>query len=435
MQRSSWMLPLLYLAHHARAAPTPHIRSKDNPPLVLVNGLAGAILKGKWTDVHEPHFWCSKTSKGYETLWLNLEQVVPFQKDCLMNRLVLHYDPTIGAYSNTSGVDVDSNVDWGGVGGLAYLDPSLGPAKKATGYFADLIDALTGAGYQIGKNLRGAPYDWRLASDGHAVPFQYYDKLRALIEDTVAANGGARVWLVAHSLGCPTTSAFLRRQASDWLTDNVAGFVALAGVWGGAAKMALALVSGDNMGAPVPHDYVRPVQRSAASGVWMLPGREFSAPGAAPIIITPSQNFSSNASDMYQLMGVLNLTQGQSIFKKLGASGELLDKLPRPPVRTAVFYGSGVKTGRSYVFDAPLDHAGTPTPSATLYGDGDGTVNLESALLPVRRWNASKPLGVGAPEVTFREFAGVSHFGMVSDEKVRAALFDVLGIVGESSED
>ena len=231
----SWLLPLLNLAHQARAAPTLDTpSSKGNPPLVLVNGLAGAILKGKWTDVHEPHFWCSKTSKGYETLWLNLEQVVPFQKDCLMNRLVLHYDHTTGAYSNTSGVDVDSNVDWGGVGGLAYLDPSLGPAKKATSYFADLIDALIGVGYHVGKNLRGAPYDFRYAPPSMA---GFEADLKALVEETYAANGHTPVTLVSHSMGCFHALFFLEQQSQEWKDAYVHAWIPISPAIGGTINV------------------------------------------------------------------------------------------------------------------------------------------------------------------------------------------------------
>ena len=37
---------------------------------------------------------------------------------------------------------------------------------QATGYFADLIQALGEAGYRESTDLFGAPYDFRLAADG-----------------------------------------------------------------------------------------------------------------------------------------------------------------------------------------------------------------------------------------------------------------------------
>ena len=60
---------------------------------------------------------------------------------------------------DAEGVTLDTNVDWGGVGGVASLDPSL---PKETGYFLPLITYLESlGGYTRGQNLHGIPYDWR----------------------------------------------------------------------------------------------------------------------------------------------------------------------------------------------------------------------------------------------------------------------------------
>ena len=98
--------------------------------------------------------------------------------------------------SNAPGVTLNTNVDFGGVGGVQYLDPSV----TLTGYWDKMIETLQKSGYTIGVNLHGAPYDWRLAPDGHAAPGQYYDKLKALIESSVTNNGRKAV-IVTHSLG------------------------------------------------------------------------------------------------------------------------------------------------------------------------------------------------------------------------------------------
>ena len=50
-------------------------------------------------------------------------------------------------------------------GGLRGIDSSAGDPDK--GFWAPMISALRGAGYQAGQDILGAPYDWRLApSDG-----------------------------------------------------------------------------------------------------------------------------------------------------------------------------------------------------------------------------------------------------------------------------
>ena len=45
----------------------------------------------------------------------------------------------------------------------------------------------------------------------------------------------------------------------------------VAGPWIGGASMAKTEVGGDNLGEPIPHDYLRPVQQEAESGVFIMP--------------------------------------------------------------------------------------------------------------------------------------------------------------------
>lgn len=74
-----------------------------------------------------------------------------------------HYNTSTRKYSNKAGVTIDGSVDWGGVGGLEFLDRRL----HVGGYFAAIIKHLVSTlGYKIGTSLRGAPFDWRLAPDG-----------------------------------------------------------------------------------------------------------------------------------------------------------------------------------------------------------------------------------------------------------------------------
>ena len=40
------------------------------------------------------------------------------------------------------------------------------PAVQLTSVYQELIDALVAVGYEVRKDLFGAPYDWRLAADG-----------------------------------------------------------------------------------------------------------------------------------------------------------------------------------------------------------------------------------------------------------------------------
>ena len=73
----------------------------------------------------------------------------------------LAYNSTTDSYYNTANVDVIAP----GVGNVTLLDTldtyeelfTLHHYDKFTNYF------VTNHGYERGKDLRGAPYDWRLA--------------------------------------------------------------------------------------------------------------------------------------------------------------------------------------------------------------------------------------------------------------------------------
>ena len=90
------------------------------PPLVLVNGVGGAVLRAMLHGVHSEKWWCETHTSHYETVWLNLEKILPFEKDCLMHNLILHFDNRTKTYANTTGVLVDASYDFGGVKGIDF---------------------------------------------------------------------------------------------------------------------------------------------------------------------------------------------------------------------------------------------------------------------------------------------------------------------------
>lgn len=65
-------------------------------------------------------------------------------------------------YHNQSGVEIRA-YQFGNLTGISALDPGL---PSVSGTYDKLIAGLKKAGYQEGKDLFGAPYDFRLAADG-----------------------------------------------------------------------------------------------------------------------------------------------------------------------------------------------------------------------------------------------------------------------------
>ena len=62
----------------------------------------------------------------------------------------------------------------------------------------------------------------------------YYANLTALVEGAVAANGGTKALLLAHSMGNLVSLAFLRMHTPAWRAQHIAALVGLSGPWGGS---------------------------------------------------------------------------------------------------------------------------------------------------------------------------------------------------------
>ena len=70
----------------------------------------------------------------------------------------LDYDSATKNYSNASGVEVRV-PGFGGTETVEYLD-----ALRLRPEFNTLVDYFVARGYERGKTIRAAPYDWRLAA-------------------------------------------------------------------------------------------------------------------------------------------------------------------------------------------------------------------------------------------------------------------------------
>jgi len=403
------------------AAVAAAVASAGAPPVVLVPGLTGSGLEEQMDNAPMPHFWCTSDTGGkWMRVWVQISQVAPGNKACLLSRLQLTYDAAKDEYSNLPGVKLRA-VDFGGVGGITELDPGVSATKE----FNAMIEHLQKKhGYEVGKNLHGAPYDFRLAGDAHTAAKNgvggYYPQLKKLIEDTVKANG-KRAVVVSHSLGCPTMLFFFRRFVSEeWRTANIEAWVALSGPWLGAARQASSYTGGDTLGLPtwlVPHDYVKPVQVNATSGVWLSPHPK--GFGDVPIISTPTKNYT--AAELPKVISMIGDEAGGkqtlALFAKRSIDLGDLQGIPSG-IKLHNWYSSGTKTPLGFRFDKEITQGFNRAPVETTYSDGDGTVNIQSLRMP-ETWE-------GSSRASIKEFPSASHFAMLSDTRVFDALSELL---------
>ena len=82
-------------------------------------------------------------------------------------------------------------------------------------------------------------------------------------------------------------------------------------------------------------------------------------------------------------------------------------------------FNPGIKTGEAFIFDSDLHDGFDKAASKTLWGDGDGLVNLLSLKQVEDVWPKD-------PQTSTKVFPNCTHFGMLSDPRVLTALAEYL---------
>ncbi|XP_049642375.1 phospholipase A2 group XV [Suncus etruscus] len=388
---SGGLLCLLLLAE-------PTLPAGRHPPVVLVPGDLGNQLEAKLDKPKVVHYLCSKKTDSYFTLWLNLELLLPVIIDCWIDNIRLIYNRTSRATQFPEGVDVQV-PGFGQTYSLEFLDPS----KRSVGaYFHTMVESLVSWGYTSGKDVRGAPYDWRRAPNENG---PYFLALREMIEEMYQLYGGPVV-LVAHSMGNMYMLYFLQRQPQAWKDKYIRAFVSLGAPWGGVAKTFRVLASGDNNRIPVISSLkIREQQRTAVSTSWLLPYNSTWSPEKV-FVYTPTANYT--LQDYARFFQDIGFPDGWLMRQD---TEELVQAMVPPGVPLHCLYGTGVSTPNSFNYETFPDQE----PKIS-FGNGDGTVNVES-IQQCQKW-----IGSQEQPVWLQELPGSEHIAMLFNATTLAYL-------------
>lgn len=289
--------------------------------------------------------------------------------------------------------------------------------RLVTDYMASLVDSLEQLGYIDGKNLFGAPYDFRygLAAPGHSsqVGSKFLNDLKNLIEKASNSNGGKPVILVSHSLGGLFVLELLNRNPSSWRKKFIKHFIALSTPWGGTIDEMFTFASGNTLGVPLVNPLlVRNEQRSSESNLWLLPNpKMFDI--KKTLVATPYRNYS--AHDMVDFLKDIGYSEG--VYPYETRILPLIKKIEAPNVPITCFVGKGVKTMEE-LFYRNDDFDERPE---IFYGDGDGTVNMVSLLALESLWKDEKNQYLKVIKI-----ADVSHNSILKD---KVAVDEIIGEV------
>ncbi|CAG5958426.1 unnamed protein product [Menidia menidia] len=430
------------------------------PPVVLIPGDLGNQLEAKLDKPSVVHYICYRKTDTFFTLWLNLELLIPVAIDCWIDNIRLIYNTTTHTSSSPPGVFVRV-PGFGKTYSLEYLDPS----KRSVGEWTSRGGGQSGGG-QPGETARPAdrtlcplqacissascrrwwsgatpemttseeppttggkppvsPHTPRPAAPpaGPSSPplpsvspadenKEYFLALQQMIEE-MAEKAGGPVVLIAHSMGNMYTLYFLNQQPQAWKDKYIKAFVCLGAPWAGVAKTLRVVTSGDNNRIPVISSLkIRSQQRTAISTNWLLPYAH-SWPKDQVLIQTPKANYT--VQDYERLYSDIGFQDGWLMRQD---TEPLVSELRPPGVEVHCLYGSGVPTAAAYSYSDKFPDV----EPAVLYGNGDGTVNLQSAV-QCKRW-----AGRQRPPVTLKELPGNEHVNMLTNFTTVAYIKTVL---------
>ncbi|KAA6393991.1 MAG: putative Lecithin:cholesterol acyltransferase family protein [Streblomastix strix] len=323
----------------------------------------------------------------------------------------VQFDPLTDEYSSAEHVEIRP-VDFGGVNGFTYLDPAY---PKETDRFGSAIQHLQQMGYEVGKNLFGAPYDFRLSGPTNVKKLGYFKDLKQLIEKAYTLNQ-KRVFLLGHSFGCTLIHHFLTSYISEeWKKQYIEGFISINGPFGGAVEC---------------FTYITGYKKWAVPGISSEESYNTIKYMAPYYLLLPNKYGFDEENDVIAEIPSLNITitpKNMSwVFESTAANNVKLfrDEIKAPQVKSFIFICTGLDTIAQMVYNQS-SHINNnnqvnenrvdeqeqwwKTEGAEIKGDGDSSVNTKSLRVP-HLWRKLQE-----EPVIIKEYAGADHSGILKD--------------------
>lgn len=278
-------------------------------------------------------------------------------------------------------------------------------------------------GWEVGKNLFMAPFDWRVPSFNQS---DFHAQLQTLVETTVKSTG-QKVTLMALSEGPQVTLSFLHRMTQEWKDTHVAWFVANSPVWSGAPMSLMSAVSGINTTSTMSFELGRQLSLNTPSFYWLWPRLGDNAtitwPADEPLLLTPSRVYT--AANMSNALRDLGLDAYAAVADIVTHEPDMTAFAP-PGVNTFVTYGTQIPTPATYSYDRDFAPQLPSPPQPSLVGvtSGDSVVTLRSSL---RGLTWTDAMAAAGHRLVHKEYPKQQHaFCLFSDV---TCLHDVLRLI------
>src|SRR3989344_1748519 len=356
---------------HGTAAP------KD--PVILIPGIMGPSLR--------------RSVDGKE-IWPNANEMVLSAQDDHLDDLKLNTDGSQPAGKEAYAEAVIDSVSFS----------AFGQDLVTQNFYGSLIEQFTDRGYVLGKDLFAVAYDWRLDLKTQV------SKLAAAVSSARAQNPGAKISLVAHSMGGLLVKQYLSDAGNALLIDKAV----LIGVPQlGAPAMFKVLSYGDNLGFEFPviqkdilnSAKIKEISQNMPGAYELLPSRAYVS--VAGGYIKDFRNGRSGSLSYDESVAHMTSDAADARNSSLIAAAQDfhdnvdLANISGPTVYNLAACGDPSTIGEVRLYDGgKINIAGT---------EGDGTVPLESAMhdsIGHSRYFISSPT------------TGIDHGGLVRDGRV-----------------
>ncbi|KAK0401701.1 hypothetical protein QR680_015926 [Steinernema hermaphroditum] len=367
-------------------------------PVILVPGGGGNQLEAKLTGKPTvPHRFCFDKTNYFYSLWLNPISLLPISIYCMTDNMRLVFNETTGREEDAPGVNVS----------IPHIGPTetvewLDKARLFQPVFATIVDNFVKWGYTKGKNVIGAPFDWRRPP--HEL-HNYYASIKAKIEEVYVDNGNKKLYFYHYIV------------SQEWKDKYIKSHVSLNGAWGGSMEMVKLFISGYNLKKYrffLSPFVLRPMQRTFTACAFMLPSAAVWN-SSEVLVSTAWKNYS--LSNLEELFTDTNYKSGWAQYKR--SLYTKIVELEAPGVELHCIYGAGIPTPERFIWDEGYFPDYQPT---EILGDGDGTVNLRS-LEACKQWNPNNNLG---KDVSVHRFENVDHLDLLSRSETLALLHDIV---------
>jgi len=405
---------------------------RDMAPVVFVPGFMGTRLYANVTDdIYMP------TSCKDENVSVGVPFAIMFNvsldltaTSCVFELLTLVFDPSAEEFVDQPGIVIFTQ----NFGGFSDISPVYW-AFANTLVQKWTTEGPSGGGgeavYALGRNLFGAPYDYRFMSVGALRRTGFVRELVCLVERAFVLNNGTRVVLVGHSNGGPTLYSFLRDSnlvSASWKDKYIAAFIPLSGNLLGqmnAIKPFLYNTAHSFEGQLMLCSWEGTFGSTAWGG---YTENQSSGPVVTTFLGSPQEtNYTTSLEDM----GRLFATIGRDDWTQQLASvtRQVMNRSAHPGVDVVCLFGTDVSTEFSYGFAAGINDYSSNQPHSlpvivrSMGGDGNQDIVDNEFCL---QWADDNDVGTQGFRFDSEGFPGVHHMEMYNDDAVMSRLYSTI---------